>query len=233
VANHSVPHLAVCRILPIKGIEERQIDGHRIPGQFYAEFFFDDGNIGWVSRFTVFILTSGTPALYSVEIFANSVPRNEAKDRYGNRLFQQKVSAGKSRDQAMDEIGSETTANNVERWQIKVVEQFRFQLLEVAITSAIDYLRNGKGKIPDLREVEKRIATKIRKKITDEFLNEVAFHYNEAKRKGENPGRSLQEIYKTSERNAQTWTGQARAKGLLPEYWVMGANGKKTKFKEG
>jgi hypothetical protein len=125
-------------------------------------------------------------------------------------------------------------AESVERWQLKVVEQFRFQLLELGIRLAIELGQPMKRKSRDggweilyvnrepfseseIKKLLKDIDKKIRQKITPELLAEVARIYTEAGLRGERPIKAVEEFYKCSYRTAQDYATKARALKLLPD----------------
>ena len=69
----------------------------------------------------------------------------------------------------------------------------------------------------EIKELLKEIDTRIRKRITPDFLKEVARIYTEAGLRGENPVKAVSELYKCKPRTASEWATKARKLKLLPE----------------
>jgi hypothetical protein len=123
---------------------------------------------------------------------------------------------------------------SVERWQLKVVEQYRFQLLELGIANALKlgeptFMKFPSGEVrrhwdpippltgKEIKQLQKEIDTKIRQKITPDLLAQVAELYTRAGLQGEKPIKAIQEFYKCSYRTAQDYATKARRAKLLPE----------------
>jgi hypothetical protein len=123
----------------------------------------------------------------------------------------------------------------VERWQLKVVEQYRTQLLTLALRVAVetrsprhsgdvaDFAGFWEGN-PDplntqeLKALQKLIGQKIRQKITGEVLAEVAKIYtSEAQALGGKPVKAVQDHFGGSYRSAQDYVRKAREEGYLPQ----------------
>ena len=81
------------------------------PESFLCFFTFRDDRDRkeWDLTFTVKVSELGTPKLFSVEILGNRSPKDPSSERAG-----------------------------VDRWQLKVVEQYRAQLLNLALKLSID-----------------------------------------------------------------------------------------------
>jgi hypothetical protein len=218
------------------------------PESFSTFFTFADpkSRKEWDLIYTVKVSPLGTPKLSAVEIVGNRSNNPQEGDREG-----------------------------VERWQLKVVEQYRTQLLTLALRLAIStrwptvMLRReytaenvavsraltGAGQSPnaihlehpstvsrklpsgevadfvrfwdgnpnpltakELKDLQNLIGKKIRKKITNELLKEVARIYSqEDKREGGKPTKAVQDqLPCSSHRTAQDYVRFAREAGYLP-----------------
>jgi hypothetical protein len=210
-----------------------------IPEAFTTFLHFRDKSKTWLVEFRVGITKGGTPLLKSVT-----------------------TTGSKLKDGDTD---------TVQRWQLKVVEQYRYTLLELAVELAIttrwptvmlrrEYnaenmaisraLTGGdikpnkmvlehpstitgtfkSGEVADfvrfwdghpnpitgkaLTQLQRDIGTAIRRRITDEFLKEVAGVYEKAVAVGLNPNTELCNVYKVEPRTARGWTNMARAPHL-------------------
>jgi hypothetical protein len=105
-----IPNLVNAWVEP--GQSEPVVFGEYVaPESFLALFTFRDERDGkeWDLTFTVKVSELGTPKLFSVEILGNRSARDPGRDRDG-----------------------------VDRWQLKVVEQYRAQLLNLALRLSIE-----------------------------------------------------------------------------------------------
>jgi len=223
------------------------------PESFSTFFTFSDpkSRKEWDLVYTVKVSPLGTPKLSAVEIVGNRSNNPQEGDREG-----------------------------VERWQLKIVEQYRTQLLTLALRLAIttrwptvmlrreytaenvavvraltdldkktnaihlDHPSTITGTFPDshplagevadfvrfwdgnpnpltakeLKDLQNLIGKKIRKKITNELLKEVARIYSqEDKREGGKPTKAVQDqLPCSSHRTAQDYVRFAREAGYLP-----------------
>lgn len=127
--------------------------------------------------------------------------------------------------------------SGVERWQLKVAEQYRAQLLTLALRVAVetrwptvtlegeraDFVRFWDGNpkplnAQELKALQKLIGEKIRQKITGEVLAEVARIYtSEAEALGGKPVKAVQDHFGGSYRSAQDYVRKARQEGYLPK----------------
>jgi hypothetical protein len=105
-----IPNLVNAWVEP--GQSEPVVFGEYVaPESFLALFTFRDERDGkeWDLTFTMKVSELGTPKLFSVEILGNRSARDPGRDRDG-----------------------------VDRWQLKVVEQYRAQLLNLALRLSIE-----------------------------------------------------------------------------------------------
>ena len=140
-------------------------------------------------------------------------------------------------------------ADSVERWQIKVIEQYRFQLLQLAIRLAIEMGEPGYLDFPtgvdrwwspipalgtkEIKELQKKIDKRLRQKITPELLRKVAEIYTEAGLRNEKPVKAVQEFYKCAYRTAQDYVTYARQQSFLPPTTPGKVTVRKTKKRKG
>lgn len=253
-----IPNLKVASVEPGQS-EPVSFGGYIAPESFDAWFIFKDDKTRkeWDLFFTVEVSELGTPKLAGVSIKGN---------RSTNLL--------------------ENKRDGVERWQLKVVEQYRTQLLTLALRVAIstrwptvmlrreyspenvansraitkaglkpnekvlEHPSTIKGKLPngekadfvrfwdgnpnpltekELKDLQRVIGTKIRKKITNELLKEVARIYKEEEsRIGGKPTRAVElTLNCTSYRTAQDYVRFAREAGYLPTLEEKKKAGKK------
>jgi hypothetical protein len=208
-----------------------------IPKNFTSLFRFRDGEKTWTTYFTVRISDLGTPKLLSVEVTGSRAKHPKPLTKTYTRenlheLTDRGFWASKEELDEYERLAPEP--ESVERWQLKVVEQFRFQLLELGIRLAIECGEPRFMKAPDgeerrvyldrkplteseIKKLLKDIDKKIRQKLTPEFLGEVARIYTEAGLRGERPIKAIEEFYKCSYRTAQDYATKARTLKLLPE----------------
>jgi hypothetical protein len=210
-----------------------------VPKTFRAVFMFKDYEKeskawlkggDWIATFSVSISELGTPVLDGLEI-----------------------------------------STNVTRWKIKLIEQYRYTLLELALQIVVKTLtpsfRDGnekvfndkyyekllkEGKVEltadnwdeylnkeprtdpvnvvrwwdgnskplsaiELRELKVTVNTKLRKKITPEYLQHIATIYTQAVKNGKNPIQAIMESERVEHRTASDYATKARKLGLLPE----------------
>ena len=203
-----IPDLKVAWVEPGES-EPVRFGEYMVPASFVTVFVLNDVKKGteWMVHFIIEVTELGTPKLAQVVVLGNRNP---------NLLIQ-------GRD-------------GVERWQLKIVEQFRTQFFNLGLQLVIEKrkptgeIKNsdaedvGKwGGTPEkldakkLKELEKFIGTSIRRRINMELLTVVARIYTEA---GTRPGgQPIQEIanhFKCSARTAQDWATKSRNAGLLP-----------------
>lgn len=224
--------------------EPTKFGEHVIAKSFRSIFHFKDGDKTWSAHFSIKITELGTPKLISVEVFGSRAkhpkPLGKTWDASNmNELLERFESPGKlpplySEEELEEFDRLQPEAESVERWQLKIVEQFRFQLLELGIRLAIELGNPMKKKTPEggwelfyvnrepfseseIKKLLKDIDKKIRQKITPDFLAEVARIYTDAGIRGERPIKAIEEFYKCSHRTAQDYATKARELKLLPE----------------
>ncbi len=208
--------------------EVSTFENELIPNVFMACFHFSKPGTGkiWSTVFTIRISQTGTPILLEVRT-TGCIPMDgdvRSMDFYhGVPLF-----AVADDDDFVKQI------EPVQRWQLKHIEQHRFQLYELslrlAMTTIAPYAVNEVGENQSLWEpVEKSFTSneiraitrilnkKIRQKITPDFLKQISEIYTVAGLAGENPVKAIQEHFKCSHRTASDYASKARKKGFLPE----------------
>jgi hypothetical protein len=210
-----------------------------VPKTFLAVFMFKDYDKetkawlkgdDWIVTFSVSISDLGTPVLDGLEI-----------------------------------------SRNVSRWKIKLIEQYRYTLLELALQIVVKtltpsyrdanerlfndkyyekLLQDGKVELTannweeylnkeprtepveivrwwdgnakplssiELRELKITVNTKLRKKITPEYLQHIATIYTQAELDGKKPVIAIMESERVEHRTASDYATKARKLGLLPE----------------
>lgn len=162
-------------------------------------------------------------------------------------------------------------SKNVTRWKIKLIEQYRYTLLELALQIVVKtltpsfrdanerlfnekyyekLLQDGKVELTadnwdeylnkeprtepveivrwwdgnakplgaiELRELKVTVNTKLRKKITPEYLQHIATIYTQAELDGKKPVIAIMESERVEHRTASDYATKARKLGLLPE----------------
>ncbi len=208
-------------------------NGYLVPEEFVSCFTFKDQEKKWEVFFRIKISELGTPTLKSVEINGSKPPHPKPLRREISAKNPNPPAWTKEEFDEFDRLNP--PSESVERWQLKVVEQYRFQLLELALVLLVqtrgveDYLRYPSGEVrklwvsrapltqEELKKLQKQIDKKIRQKITPEFLEEVARVYTEAGLRKENPIKAVQERFKCAYRTAQEYATKCREINLLPE----------------
>ena len=198
---------------------------YEIPRSFEVNFQFKDGSNHWGSKFSIEISKQGTPKLIQVTVLGSI-------DTYTDELVTEL-----SEDQFEFE--------GVRRWQLKVIEQYRFQLLEQAVDSALhshgprpkpgEPYWSGIGKplhTTQSKKVTSEIGKRLRQKITPEFLQGVAKIYTSAGARKENPVKAVAERFKCSHRRAQEYAYMARGLKLLPPTTQGKVTVKKTRVRK-
>jgi len=238
-----IPNLVMAHSEPGNS-EPTKFGEHVIAKEFRSIFSFKDGEKTWSAFFSIKISELGTPKLLSVEVTGSTakhpkpITRSinfhkatkkeiEEWDKHPGRLWV-------SKEEIEEFKRLQPEADSVERWQLKIIEQFRFQLLELGIRLAVELGNPMKKQSPDgewqlvymprepfteteIKKLLKDIDKKIRQKITPDFLVEVARIYTDAGLRGERPIKAIEEFYKCSHRTAQDYATKAREQKLLPE----------------
>lgn len=183
-----------------------------IPKLFEMSFQFEDGSNRWGAKFEISMNEEGNPTLLQATILGRVDPYT---------------------DNVVKEVSDdEDELEGVQRWQLKVIEKYRYQLLALSVESALhtrppnpkpgDPYWVGIGDPVFLSETEseklaRRIDEKVRQKVTPEFLQNVANIYTKAGIRNENPIMAIVEQKKCSHRRAQQYAEMARKQGFLPE----------------
>lgn len=225
--------------------EPIEVNGLVIPKQFTTIFIFQDHEKTWSCHFYIKIGELGTPKLMSVSVSGSVAkdnrpnPINKTWDSSNfNELIE--IMQGKKPRFTKAELKQirelQETApepESVQRWQLKRIEQYRFQLFELAVKLAYQYGEPKLTKFPsgeiklawldrktyseqELKELQKEIGKKIRKKVTPELLKEVAKIYTEASARGEFPTKAVSEFYKCERRTAEDYVKASRDMNFLP-----------------
>jgi len=238
-----IPNLVLAHAVP-SGKETTMFGDRVIAKEFKSIYKFQDGEKIWSAYFKIKITELGTPKLLSVEVtgsrprhpkpITRSINFHTATKKEIREWDQNQGYVWVSPEEMNEYERLQPEAESVERWQLKVVEQYRFQLLEFGIRLAIELGKPVKKKAPDgkshwvytrtenfteseIKSLNKDIDKKIRQKVTPDLLAEVARIYTEAGLRGEAPIKAVQEFYKCSYRTAQDYATKARELKLLPE----------------
>lgn len=234
-----IPNLILAHSEPGRN-EPTKMGEYVIAKRFSTFFNFKDGKKTWSAEFNVTVSDLGTPKLTGVNITGSRLPHPKpiptttyTKENFHelNELFEGKRELFTD-EQKEEYFKLQPEADSVERWQIKVIEQYRFQLLELAIRLAVElgeptYLKypSGVGRwwapiaplgVKEIKALQKTIDKRLRQKITPELLLKVAEIYTEAGLRKEKPVKAVQEFYKCSYRTAQDYVTYSRAQGFLP-----------------
>jgi hypothetical protein len=230
--------------------ESTLFEGQVIPKWFSGLFSFEDKLVKdirtgktrpkdeskkWDVRFKVAISEKGTPSLYSVEVngsFKPLMPKPLKREEYPPDVFIPKKDFFIPKydfSRSERELPNSLNRESVERWQLKLVEQYRFQMLELALWLAVSSvtpisegnktywtLTEKSFNADEIREITKSISKRIRQKITPDFLKEVAEIYTEAGLNKDDPVQALMRRYKCAHRTASEYATKARNIGLLP-----------------
>lgn len=232
-----IPNLVMAHSEPGDS-EPTKFGEHVIAKKFISLFRFRDGDKTWSAYFTTKISDLGTPKLLEVKVTGSTAEHPKPLSRTYTREDTREQVLGRgawfSREELDEFARLQPEAESVERWQLKIVEQFRFQLLELGIRLAIELGEPMKRQSPDgewqlvylgrepfseseIKKILKDIDKKIRQKITPDFLAKVASLYTAAGLRGERPIKAIEEFYKCSYRTAQDYATKAREQNLLPE----------------
>jgi len=162
-------------------------------------------------------------------------------------------------------------SGNVTRWKLKLIEQYRYTLLELALQIVVKtrtpsfrdangrlfkpkviekLMKDGKLELTaenwekelsnrkqtkpvelvrwwdgntkplsaiELRELKLTVNTKLKRRITPEYLEHIATIYTQAVRDGKNPIQVIMDSERVAHRTASDYASKARELGLLPE----------------
>lgn len=187
-----------------------KFENYPIPSLFNVRFQFRDGTHRWAAFFEIGVSKQGTPTLLQVTVSGTS----------GDEFPISRIT---------NEGPYHKPQYGVERWQLKLIEQHRFELLEMAIALAITMQGpnskedeqqwtsiEGSLSAIELKEITRQIRKRIRQRITPEFLQSVADTYTRAVLKKENPTEAVAEHFQCARRTAQEYVTKARQLTLLP-----------------
>lgn len=187
-----------------------KFENYPIPSLFNVRFQFRDGTHRWSAFLEIAMSRQGTPTLLQVTVLGTS----------GDEFPIVRIT---------NEGPYHKPQYGVERWQLKLVEQHRFELLEMAIALAItmqgpnskegeEQWTSIEGSLTaiELKEVTRQIRKRMRQRITPEFLQSVADTYVRAALKKENPIEAIAEHFQCARRTAQEYATKARQLNLLP-----------------
>ena len=226
-----IPNLIFAHSEP--GVSDPVQFGDRvIASAFTSLFMFKDKDKTWTAIFKIRVSDLGTPKLHSVEVIGSQT--KHPKPLRALTMTNGKPDPNWTEDEYAEYSELIPDTESVERWQLKVIEQYRFQLLELGIHLAIKlgeptFMKFPSGEIrrhwdpippltvTELKQLQRQIDTKIRQKITPDLLAHVADLYTRAGLQGEPPIKAIKEFYKCSYRTAQDYATKARRAGLLPE----------------
>jgi len=187
-----------------------KFESYPIPSLFDVRFQFRDGIDRWAAFLSIAVSMQGTPTLLQVTVLGT------AGDDFPISRITNEGTYHKSH------IG-------VERWQLKIIEQHRFDLLEMAIALAItmqgpnskegeEQWTSIEGSLTaiELKEITRQIRKRMRQRITPEFLQSVADTYTRAVLNKENPIEAIAEHFQCARRTAQEYATKARQQNFLP-----------------
>lgn len=196
---------------PIEDDEEKKISGKkRSRPKVYGKF--------WTANFYLAISDGGTPTLMNVLVTGMEKHFHPSME-----------AAGVNRRNGRIILNTGLTRESVERWQLKFVEQYRFQMLELSLwlaISSVTPIHDGnqtywdfsekKFSVDEMKEISKSIGKRIRQKVTPDFLKEVAEIYTRAVLRGDNPIEALIQQYNCAHRTASEYATKARTMKFLP-----------------
>lgn len=251
-----IPNLIFAHSEPGRS-EPTKMGEYVIAKRFSTLFQFKDGAKTWSAEFNVTVSDLGTPKLTGVTITGSRLPHPKPlpTKTYTKENFHElvEITQGKRKSYTDEQLQEHARLmpepDSVERWQIKVIEQYRFQLLELAIRLAVEmgepgYLNYPSGVdrwwspiaplgVTEIKALQKSIDKRLRQKITPELLRKVAEIYNEAGLRKEKPVKAVQEFYKCAYRTAQDYVTYARAQDFLPPTTPGKVTVRKTKKRKG
>jgi len=200
----------------------QKFNGMPIWGSYHVDVRLQASDREWTIGLMIRVSDLGTPTLNSLDIRSGMRSLAENKSApFIMSYLEEKQKKGANLDDIIGELGIlgsayyELDFPSVERWQIKFVEQNRHTLMQMAIVQGLKDCTLELGL--DLETINERIIdSKIRQKITPDFLKQIAFFYENAASNGENPIKNIEILFQASERTVQNWATQARAQGFLP-----------------
>lgn len=217
-----------------RGWKTTQLEGSLIPRNFSAYFEFEDEpkKSLWNAIFDIQITELGTPSITGIQMLGSYL----VADHFLLNFPQKYIINGElpmhwpeSLDDEIEYLIEKPTRGNITRGMIKILEQHRFNLFELALTLAItqmepvDWGRDTIWKLnsrtipeAEMRNTRRKVETRVRQKVTLDFLKEVADLYNEVGQKNGKPIEAIMEKYNCSHRTASEYATKARREKLLP-----------------
>jgi hypothetical protein len=190
-----------------------KFENYVIPTSFNVRFRFKDGSEHWGAEFAIGMSENETPTLHHVTVYGNVDTNSDPQMA------------------VVDWRTNKKDLRGVNRWQLKFIEQHRFQLLEMALATAIHLQvpnlnliddisewKNIEGSLDavELKKITLQIHKRIRQKINRDFLQSVADIYTNAVLEKENPIEAIAERFHCAHRTAQEYATKARDEELLP-----------------
>jgi len=210
-----------------------------VPKTFQAIFLFKDfdkatqkwldGN-DWIVTFSVSISDLGTPVLDGLDISKN-VTRWKIKliEQYRYTLLELalqivvKTRTPTYRDENERVFNAKFSEKLLKDGRIELTpENFDEYLNQEPQTEPVNLVRwwTGNSKplsAKELRELSTTVNTKLRKKITPEYLKHIATISTQAVKDGKNPIQAIMDSERVEHRTASDYASKARKLGLLPK----------------
>jgi hypothetical protein len=210
-----------------------------VPKTFRTIFIFKDFDKStkkwldgddWLATFTVLITDLGTPVLDGLDISKN-VTRTKIKliEQYRYTLLELALQiAVKTRTPSYrDEnervfnakfseklLKGETVEITAENW-----DEYRNQEPQTEPVNLVRWWTGNSKPLSaiELKELNVTINTKLRKKLTPEYLQQIAIIYTQAVKDGKKPIQVIMDSERVAHRTASDYASKARKLGLLPE----------------
>lgn len=209
--------------------EPTYLGRHIVPKTFQTFFMFKEKkDKDWLVIFTISVSDLGTPSLDSVTI-RNGVDRWKLKliEQYRYALLEMAlkivVSTRSPRFMLESEYDLETVAvlRAIAQMGIESTNPVLMELpthLKGVPTKFVRYW-DGKAEplsVKELKNLSKTINTTLRKRITPEYLQQIATIYTQAVKDGKKPIQVIMDSERVEHRTASDYASKARKLGLLP-----------------
>jgi hypothetical protein len=222
MSKYQLPGVSAIEIYGRSKEKIQNFNGRPIWSSYLVDINFQGADREWTIGMFIRVSDLGTPTLSTLEIRSGmkSLQKNNNSPFIIQHLKEKEVNGADLSEIIgdLEHMGSafyEFDLPSVERWQIKFAEQNRHILMQMAIIEGLRDCSIELGK--EVENIDSRVIdSKIRKKITPEFLKQVAFYYENAVINGEDPIKNLEILYQAAERTVQSWATQARKNGFLP-----------------